>query len=184
MLAWHPAREPDVENQVPPPDVKPPFALIAAQPSAPAPPYTRVACSPSTSASHPAPTLPGRDHFRDPSTREHMRTLEAPLTVGAHVLGLDRRLPGYQETTFGAISTCVTVSSQRYHARAVLLPCAVAISCLSDVVFSLCRCVASMVARVCCSSVLFLHSNTPRHQYPSPCCSSVRELHSTHGYPL
>ena len=37
-------------------------------------------------------------------------------TVGAHVLGLDRRLTGYQETTFGAISTCVTASSQRYHA--------------------------------------------------------------------
>ena len=65
-------------------------------------PPTCVACSPSTSASHPAPTLPGRDHFRDPSTREHMRTLEAPLTVGAHVLGLDRRLTGFQETTFGA----------------------------------------------------------------------------------
>eukprot|EP00964_Phaeocystis_antarctica_P040964 scaffold23440_cov43-Phaeocystis_antarctica.AAC.1 len=39
LLAWHPARESDVENQVPPPHVTPPFALIAAQPSAPAPPY-------------------------------------------------------------------------------------------------------------------------------------------------
>eukprot|EP00964_Phaeocystis_antarctica_P032514 scaffold18418_cov55-Phaeocystis_antarctica.AAC.1 len=40
LIAWHPARESDVENQVPPPHVTPPSALIAAQPSAPAPPYT------------------------------------------------------------------------------------------------------------------------------------------------
>ena len=74
-------------------------------------------------------TLPGRDHSRSPSTREHMCPLEAPLTVGAHALGHDRRLTGFEETTFGAISTCVTASFQRCHARVVLLPFVVAISC-------------------------------------------------------
>ena len=39
LLAWHPARESDVEDQVPPPQAPPPFALTAAQPSPPAPPY-------------------------------------------------------------------------------------------------------------------------------------------------
>jgi len=78
---------------------------------------------------HEAPTLPGRDHFCAPSTREHVCPLEAPLTVGAHALGHDRRLTGFEETTFGAISTCVTASFQRCHARVVLLPCVVAISC-------------------------------------------------------
>ena len=117
-------------------------------------PPTCAACSPSTLASHPAPTLPGRDHFRAPSTREHVCPLAAPLTVGAHVLGPDRRLTGFEETTFGAISTCMTASSQRYHARAVLLPC-VGCDLVSGVVFSRVAGVWPMVARVCYSSVYF-----------------------------
>eukprot|EP00964_Phaeocystis_antarctica_P037576 scaffold21471_cov36-Phaeocystis_antarctica.AAC.2 len=50
---------------------------------------------------------------------------------------------GFEETTFGAISTCMTASSQQYHARVVLLPCVVAISyrvlCLAVWPRRLCR---------------------------------------------
>ena len=113
-------------------------------------PPTCAACGPSTRASHPAPTLPGRDHSRSPSTREHMCPLKAPLTVGAHALGPYRRLTSFEETTFGAISTCMTASFQRYHTRVVLLPCVVAISC-RGVVFSRVAGVWPMVARLCCS---------------------------------
>ena len=113
-------------------------------------PPTCAACSPSTRASHPAPTLPGRDHSRAPSPREHMCPLKAPLTVGAHALGPYRRLTSVEETTFGAISTCMTASFQRYHTRVVLLPCVVAISC-RGVVFSRVAGVWPMVARLCCS---------------------------------
>ena len=129
LLAWHPAREPDVENQVPPPDVKPPFALIAAQPSAPAPPYTcRVQPKHQCIASRTHPARPG------PLPRpEHARTHRPPCrphVAGAHVSGPCWRLPGCEETFFGAISTCATVSSRRCHVRARLLPCVVASCCL------------------------------------------------------
>merc|ERR1712194_540574 len=61
-----------------------------------------------------------------------------------------RRLTSFEETTFGAISTCMTASFQRYHTRVVLLPCVVAISC-RGVVFSRVAGVWPMVARLCCS---------------------------------
>ena len=62
-------------------------------------------------------TLPGRDHSRSPSTREHMCTPRTPLTVVAYVIGPDRRLPGFYETILGSISTCSSRAFQRYHSR-------------------------------------------------------------------
>ena len=50
----------------------PPFALTAAQPNPPAP-LTCAACSPSTRASHAAPTQPRRSQFPTPSTRVPIR---------------------------------------------------------------------------------------------------------------
>ena len=151
LLAWHPAREPDVENQVPPPDVKPPFALIAAQPSAPAPPYTcRVQPKHQCIASRTHPARPG------PLPRpEHARTHANPR--GASHRGCARfrsgsATPGVSGDDFrrylyvhdGLISTVPCTS------------CVAAVCCsdlVSGVVFSRVAGVWPMVARVCCSSV-------------------------------
>merc|ERR1712086_972606 len=54
----------------------------------------------------------------------------SPHVAGAHVSGPGWRLPECEETFFGAISTCATVSSQRSHARVRLLPCVFASCCL------------------------------------------------------
>ena len=107
----------------------PPFALTAAQPTPPAPPYVCrvqpkhpcIACR-----THPARAVPV-------PRPEHARTHPPPCcphVAGAHVSGPGWRLPGCEETFFGAISTCATVSSQRFHARVRLLPCVVASCCL------------------------------------------------------
>ena len=113
LLAWHPAREPDVENQVPPPDVKPPFALIAAQPRPPATPLHAPRSAHVPVHRIPRPPCPAGTTA---TPRARANTCAPSLTVGAHALGPDRRVPGFEETTFGAISTCITASSQRYHA--------------------------------------------------------------------
>ena len=106
----------EIENQVPPPQAPPPFALTAAQPSPPAPPYVCrvqpkhpcIACR-----THPARAVPA-------PRPEHARTHQPPCrphVAGAHVSGPGWRLPECEETFFGAISTCATMSSQRSHAR-------------------------------------------------------------------
>ena len=66
--------------------------------------------------------LPEHPHTHRPPCRPHV--------AGAHVSGPCWRLPGCEETFFGAISTCATVSSRRCHVRARLLPCVVASCCL------------------------------------------------------
>ena len=53
-----------------------------------------------------------------------------PHVAGAHVSGPGWRLPGCEETFFGAISTCATVSFQRCHARVRWLPFVIASCCL------------------------------------------------------
>ena len=106
-----------------------PFALTAAQPTPPAPPHMChvqpkhpcIACR-----THPARAVPV-------PRPEHARTHQPPCrphVAAAHVSGQGWRLPGCEETFFGAISTCATVSSQRFHARVRLLPCVVASCCL------------------------------------------------------
>jgi len=93
----------------------PPFALTAAQPSPPAPLHV---CR--VQPKHPCiacRTHPARAVLV--SRPEHARTHAPPCcphVAGAHVTGPDRRLPGCEETFFGAISTCATVSLQRCHA--------------------------------------------------------------------
>jgi hypothetical protein len=93
----------------------PPFALTAAQPSPPTPlhvcrvqpKHPCIACR-----THPARAVlvPRPEH-----ARTHAPPC-CPHVAGAHVTGPDRRLPGCEETFFGAISTCATVSLQRCHA--------------------------------------------------------------------
>ena len=90
----------------------PPFALTAAQPSPPAPPHVcrvqpKHPCI--TCRTHPAQAVP----VPHP---KHARTHPPPCrphVAGAHVSGPGWRLPGCEETFFGAISTCATVSFQR-----------------------------------------------------------------------
>ena len=129
LLAWHPARESDVEDQVPPPQAPPPFALTAAQPSPPAPPYV---CR--VQPKHPCIAPRAQPARAVPVPRpEHARTHQPPCrphVAGAHVSGTGWRLPACEKTFFGAISTCASASSQRCHVRVRLLPCAVASCCL------------------------------------------------------
>jgi len=107
----------------------PPFALTAAQPSPPAPPYVCrvqpkhpcIACR-----THPARAVPV-------PRPEHARTHQPPCrphVASAQVSGTGWRLPACEKTFFGAISTCASASSQRFHARVRLLPCVVASCCL------------------------------------------------------
>ena len=102
LLAWHPARESDVDNHVRRPTSPPPFALIAAQPSAPAPPLRsctprhvhvhvrvdvyvpRAAQAPVHRIPFPVPALPSRDHFRASSTREHTCVPSRRLSPWVH----------------------------------------------------------------------------------------------------
>merc|ERR1712194_267476 len=65
-----------------------------------------------------------------PSSSSPASALAFDFRVGRSEPGQGWRLPGCEETFFGAISTCATVSSQRFHARVRLLPCVVASCCL------------------------------------------------------
>ena len=108
----------------------PPFALTAAHPSPPAPPHVChvqtkhpcIACRTHSAQAVPIP-CPEHAHTHRPPCCPHM--------AGPHVSGPGWRLPGCEETFFGAISTCASASSQRCHVRVSrLLPCAVASCCL------------------------------------------------------
>ena len=107
----------------------PPFALTAAHPSPPAPPHVCrvqpkqpcIACRTHSAQAVPLP-LPEHAHTHRLPRRPHV--------AGAHVSGPGWRLPGCEDTFFGAVSTCAPASSQRCHAQVRLLPCAVASCCL------------------------------------------------------
>ena len=112
----------------------PPFTLTAAHPSPPAPPHVchvqpKHPCIACRTHSAQAAPLPRPEHA-------HTHRLPCrPHVAGPHVSGPGWRLPGCEETFFGAISTCASASSQRCHVRVRLLPCAVAscylLSCLA-----------------------------------------------------
>ena len=111
-----------------------PFTLTAAHPSPPAPPHVchvqpKHPCIACRTHSAQAAPLPRPEHA-------HTHRLPCrPHVAGPHVSGPGWRLPGCEETFFGAISTCASASSQRCHVRVRLLPCAVAscylLSCLA-----------------------------------------------------
>ena len=126
---WLSTFESGVRNQVRPPFSPPPFALTAAQPSPPAPPYV---CR--VQPKHPCIAPRAQPARAVPVPRpEHARTHQPPCrphVAGAHVSGTGWRLPACEKTFFGAISTCASASSQRFHARVRLLPCVVASCCL------------------------------------------------------
>ena len=86
--SWHPVRESDEENQVPPPQAPPPFALVAAQPTPPAPPHVcrvqpKHPCI--ASRTHPARAVPVP---RPEHARTHLVPIRRPvaLTWPVHTL--------------------------------------------------------------------------------------------------
>ena len=77
---------------------------------------------------HPARVVPV---LRPEHTRTHRLPCHARTCGCAHVSGPGWRLPGCEETFFGAISTCAPASSQRCHVRVRLLPL-----CRSELLFA------------------------------------------------
>ena len=131
---WLSGFESGVRTRCARPFSPPPFTLTAAHPSPPAPPHVchvqpKHPCIACRTHSAQAAPLPRPEHA-------HTHKLPCrPHVAGPHVSGPGWRLPGCEETFFGAISTCASASSQRCHVRVRLLPCAVAscylLSCLA-----------------------------------------------------